>query len=236
MVKKNALIMIKLEAPTGQETEWNNWYNNKHIPDRLTIPGFASARRFIHVEGAPKEIAIKEAKYLSLYDLTSSKVLKSKLYTKQRDEEASLPSDSFEAITLKLPKFARGVYEQLYPEQGEYTPPSTKFVFVMGHEVPRNRHSEFNVWYNTEHIPAMLEVPGLVSARRFRLIEREIPPILGSGGALPQYLTLYDIEDEKVLKSEAFRKGSASPWSTWIRSWFTRKMCALYTLIYPEVT
>jgi len=235
MTKKRTLIMVKVDPPIEQETEWNNWYNSKHIPDRLAIPGFLAARRFTKVEGISQSFIIPgEPKYLSLYDLTNTKVLKGEPYSKLREKEASLPPDSFENITFKLPGFARGVYEQLYPEQGEYKPPRTKFVFVVGHEIPRNKQKEFSAWYNTEHIPTVLRVPGFVTGRRFVLDEREIPPMLGSGGSLPKYLTVYDVENEKIFESEAFEKASVSPWSTWVRSWFTRKMCTLYHRIYPE--
>lgn len=235
MTKKRALIMVKIDPPLAREVEWNHWYNTKHIPDRRAIAGFLSVRRFTKIEGIPKAFAIPgEAKYLSLYDLASTGVLKGELYRKLRESEAAMPPDSFEAITLRLPKFARGVYEQIYPETGEYTPPPTRFVFVVGHEVPRHRQKEFNAWYNTEHIPAQFRVPGFVTARRFILAEREIPPMLGSGGSLPKYLTIYDIESVETLESQAFEKASVSPWSTWVRSWFTRKMCTLYRRIYPE--
>ncbi len=235
MAKKQALIFIKLEPPEKKEAEWNNWYNSKHIPDRLAIPGFIAARRFIKLEGIPKGFSIAgEPKYLSLYDLTDINVLKDERYTKLREKEAALPPDSFEAITLKLPRFARGIYEQLFPEQGEYKPPQTKFVFVVGHEVPRNRQQEFNAWYNTEHILGVLKVPGIVAGRRFKLNTRDIAPMLVKGGSLTTFLTVYDIENEAALESEAFWKASVSPWSTWVRSWFTRKMCMLYKRIYPE--
>jgi hypothetical protein len=55
------------------------------------------------------------------------------------------------------------------------------------------------------------------------------------GGSLSQYLTIWDIEDERALKSEAFQRAAKSPWSDWVRSWYTRKMCTLYSCIYPKV-
>jgi len=54
------------------------------------------------------------------------------------------------------------------------------------------------------------------------------------GGYLPPFLTVYDVENEKVFDSDAFLKASVSPWSTWVRNWFKRTMCTLYQRIYPE--
>ena len=238
MTKKKALIMVKLGIPSEKEAEWNNWYDTEHIPDRLVIPGFNSARRFTAVEGKSgnviKDFIIEgDPKYLSLYDLENIDVINSKPYGKLREKELGLNANAFVKVTETLPKFSRGVYEQIYPEQGDYKPPHTRFVFVVGHEVPRNRHQEFNAWYNTEHIPRVLSVPGFVTARRFIHAENKIPP-MGIGESLPKYLTVYDVESVAAFESDALLKVSISPWSTWVRSWFTRKMCMLYQRIYPE--
>jgi len=235
MPNNKALLFVKLDPPMNKLSEFNNWYNNRHIPDRLNLPGFLSARRFTLIGGTPKEYAIvPEAEYLALYDLTSIKALKDKPYQQLREKEFKLPPESFETQIFKLPRFARGVYEQIYPEKEEYIDPRSKFVFVVGHEVPRNRHQEFNVWYNTEHIPALLAVPGFLGVRRFRLNEHDIPPLVDRGGTVSTYLTIWDMENESALDSEAFRKASRSPWTDWIRSWYTRKICALYRCTFPK--
>lgn len=235
MTPKRALLLVKVDLPSKDETAWNSWYNSKHIPARLAVPGFLSARRFTRIEGIPKAFCVPgDPKYLTLYDTANIDVLRSEPYRKLWEKESLLPADSFEKVILTLPKLARGIYEQIFPEQGEYKPPKTKYVLILGHEIPRNKKGEFNAWYNTEHIPAMMRVPGFVTARRFMLNERDFPPMLGSGGVLSRYLTVYDIENENIFESEVFVKESQSPWSTWVRKWFSRKMCAVYQRIYPQ--
>jgi hypothetical protein len=234
MPNKNALLFVKLDPPATKVKEFNTWYNTRHIPDRLALPGFLSARRFTLIKGTPKDYHIApEAEYLALYDLTDLKVLNSKPYNDLRNKESRLPPDSFETQIFKMSRFARGAYEQIFPEKAGSVPP-TKFVFVVGHEVPRNRHQEFNVWYNTEHVPALLSVPGLQSVRRFRLNEHDVPPLVDRGGTISTYMTIWDISDENALESDKFRKVSRSPWTDWIRSWYTRKICALYRQTFPE--
>ena len=58
MTKKRALLMVKVDPPEEQESEWNNWYNDKHVAARLNVPGFLSARRFSLMEGVPKQYAV----------------------------------------------------------------------------------------------------------------------------------------------------------------------------------
>ena len=56
------------------EDEFNAWYEDEHLPERLAIPGFRSARRWI-AEGRPGE-----GKYLATYELDSPGVLRSPEY------------------------------------------------------------------------------------------------------------------------------------------------------------
>jgi hypothetical protein len=57
---------------------------------------------------------------------------------------------------------------------------------------PAHEH-EFNRWYDEEHIGRLLDVPGFLSAGRYRALR---------GG--PKYLAMYELEDHNVLRSAAF--------------------------------
>jgi hypothetical protein len=231
---KNSLLFVKLDPPVNGVKEFNTWYNTVHIPPRLALSGWLTARRFTLIKGIPRDTAISpEAEYLAMYDLKDVSFLNSKAYNDLRAVEGKRGPDSFETNIFKMNRFARGAYEQIYPEKGDLPTPR-KFAFVVGHDVPENRHEEFNAWYNTEHIPTLLSIPGFKSVRRFRLNEKEAPPSVDKGGTISSYLTIWDLDDEKTLASDSFSKMSGSPWTNWVRSWYTRKICALYKCIYPE--
>ena len=53
--------------------------------------------------------------------------------------------------------------------------------------------AEFNHWYDEEHLPRLLEVPGFLSAGRYVAVK----------GA-PKYLAMYELEDHNVLRSTAY--------------------------------
>jgi hypothetical protein len=53
--------------------------------------------------------------------------------------------------------------------------------------------AEFNRWYDEEHIPRLLEVPGFLSAGRY----------MADRGS-PKYLAMYEPEDHNVLRSAAY--------------------------------
>jgi hypothetical protein len=44
--------------------EYREWHNRQHIPERLGIPGFRRARRFIAVQGAPEFYTLYEANHI----------------------------------------------------------------------------------------------------------------------------------------------------------------------------
>jgi hypothetical protein len=235
MAKTRGLLLAKMDPPPENERQWNDYYNRVHVADRLAIPGFLSARRFRRVNGIPKQYAIPgEAKYLAVYDLDSLSVLKGEGYRQVWEKDHARPADSFESQIFKLPKFGRGIYEETFPRDDGYEAPDCNFVLLVGHEIPRGKKKEFDAWYNTEHIPTLLEVPGVRAIRRFLMATRQFPPIVDRGGVLSTYLTIWDVADKAAFETGEFQRAAASPWSQWVRSWYTRTICALYQRIYPK--
>ena len=68
------LLLTLTEPPAGMEEEFNAWYDEEHLPERLSIPGFLSARRWV------ADCAPGEGKYLATYELDSPAVLQSAAY------------------------------------------------------------------------------------------------------------------------------------------------------------
>ncbi len=59
--------LVFSNAAEGEDAEFNEWYDNKHIPDLLEIDGFASAQRYKLTEGAPgNEAGTHE--YIAIYE------------------------------------------------------------------------------------------------------------------------------------------------------------------------
>ena len=71
---------------------------------------------------------------------------------------------------------------------------------------PENIEEEFNAWYDSEHVPERLAVPGVLTAIRFS----------STSATTPKYLAMYDLESEAVLESDAYRRvagDNSSPWT-----------------------
>lgn len=74
------------------------------------------------------------------------------------------------------------------------------------------RRREYEAWHAREHVPERLSVPGMIGARRYVRVD----------GPLPDYLTLYAMDDLDVLDAPAYRRLLDNPtdWSRAMRPAF----------------
>jgi hypothetical protein len=98
------LFIQMLDVDPEHEEELNEWSNTEHLPDRLSLPGFLRARRFVATEGTPK--------YLVMYDLESTDVLSSPEYK----EMQSSPSERTKAMVAAAKNLVRVTYEDITPK------------------------------------------------------------------------------------------------------------------------
>lgn len=67
------MLVICTDIPGEQEAEFNLWYDREHTEERVAIPGFAGARRWVLESG-------DGPKYLALYETETFDVLSSAPY------------------------------------------------------------------------------------------------------------------------------------------------------------
>src|SRR2546429_2899191 len=58
--KGTGLLMVWVDVPADKEKEFNRWYNDEHLAERLAIPGFLAGARYEAVKGSPKHLAYYE--------------------------------------------------------------------------------------------------------------------------------------------------------------------------------
>jgi hypothetical protein len=66
------MLLTSMDIDAADEMEFNRWYDREHLEERVAIPGFLEARRYVAHDAAPK--------YLSLYSTESFEVLDSPAY------------------------------------------------------------------------------------------------------------------------------------------------------------
>ena len=74
-------------------------------------------------------------------------------------------------------------------------------IFMVYVDIDAQHVQEFNEWYNKEHLPELLSVPGILSAARYEAVK---------GG--PQYLACYELESVAVMQTPAFTNRPRTPW------------------------
>lgn len=54
------MLITLTEVKSRDESDFNEWYNREHIDERVNLPGFHRARRYVAVKGSPKYLATYE--------------------------------------------------------------------------------------------------------------------------------------------------------------------------------
>lgn len=186
--KGTGLLMVWTDVPADQELEFNRWYNEEHLAERLAVPGFLSAARYEALKGGPKHLAV--------YELESAAVMESPAY--KRVQANPTPWTKRCSPDVIGTNFIRNIYTQIHPKETTPAIASSGMApaLQLGRmDVPPEVDAEFNDWYNTLYIPNYEKVPGVIRGRRYRAL-------VGT----PTYLTFYEFEHPKVSESAAWNE------------------------------
>ena len=69
-------------------------------------------------------------------------------------------------------------------------------------DVPNDKEEDFNRWYNEEHLPELLAIPGVLNAARYEAVK--------SG---PKHLACYELESPAVVDTPAFANRPRTEWA-----------------------
>ena len=100
--------------------------------------------------------------------------------------------------------------------------PKAKFLFTASMDVDPAKEALFNEVYDTEHVPNLLKVPGVLAVYRSTLaplrmsIGGEVKTVVAEGE--PKYSAVYELESAEVLTSDAWAKAvEAGRWPAQVR-------------------
>jgi hypothetical protein len=196
--KGRGLLMVYVDVPAEVEAEFNRWYDEEHIPERLSIPGVLSAARYVAVRGGPK--------YLACYELTEPEAYFSDTWQHYLNNPTEWSKRM--APTVIGQNFVRNLYRLIYPAEvsEEMAQADMSPALLVGRmSVPPALDEEFNRAYNTERLPLYRSIPGYTRARRFTAVMGE-----------PKYTTVHECQAAEVADSpewEAVRKARTPVWS-----------------------
>ena len=81
----------------GHDGEFLRWHVNEHIPERLSVPGFLRARRYVALSGAPR--------YFNFYEVEAPEVLQAQPYL----DRLNAPSDWTRAVVPQFTDTSRTI-------------------------------------------------------------------------------------------------------------------------------
>jgi hypothetical protein len=174
------ILFSQMEPPPGGEDRFQEWYETEHIPARLAIDGFDLAIRYHAIEGSPA--------YLAIYHLSDLAALDTSDY--QHLKEA--PSERTREILSVVRGFTRYTCAQVF-DSGRSG--AHRYLSVVAFAVPDSDVSEFDEWYETEHIPALLKEKDWLRVCRYRVLS-------GEGGPWT-HLALHELASLEAMGSPA---------------------------------
>ena len=107
----STIMVVMMEVAPEDEAEFNRWYDEEHLRERLEIPGYISARRFKLQEGTEGML-----NFLCIWELADASPLQSEMYQQQRARVTELHRRANAVIKAR----ARGIYQQIYPTVGAF--------------------------------------------------------------------------------------------------------------------
>jgi hypothetical protein len=206
------LITVWLDVPAEREEEFNAWYDLEHLEQVVALPGFLSARRY-RCDEAP-------LKYLAWYDTADEKVEAGPHFQRLVAEPTPWSQRMRKLYGDRRERFNF----QLMRDVGKVPDQDTPWLYLVHTDIPDHIVGEYNEWYDREHLPRLVTVPGVVRARRYTAV---------SGS--PRYLTAYELTDRNAFESPEGLTARKTPWTEKMRSLFQNTRRSMCRLILPAI-
>lgn len=120
------LLLTMTEPPPEMEAEFNAWYDDEHLAERLAIPGFRSAKRWVAA------VPPGQGKYLGTYELDSPSVLQSPGYLARFNNQTPWSR----RCLAKMVCFRRWACEQVAPGNAALDPQTKVLLLGLGDAQP----------------------------------------------------------------------------------------------------
>jgi hypothetical protein len=95
------------------------------------------------------------------------------------------------------------------------------YLYLVQMDVPPELEADFNRIYDTQHIPEIMKVPGVLGVERYALEK-------SSASGFPRYLAIYRCASPDIPQSPAWVQASdTGEWKTKIRPYTTNRVHSL---------
>ena len=115
-----------------------------------------------------------------------------------------------------------GLYRKIF-DYGTSPEKGGKVAYSVQLNTPAEMEDEFNEWYNVDHVPALVSVPGVCCARRYVAVKGE-----------PKYLTIYEMDDADILTSAEWNSARNSDWTLKMAPYLLAVKVRAGSRLFPE--
>lgn len=185
------LLYVEVDCPPELEGEFHAWYNTEHIPERLRIPGFVTGHRYAALEGTPRWLAAYELESVAVLDSPEYLAWLGPLQTAWTKRMVSKTRVHRCVFRLVQQAGSRMKPTQVHPQTG---------LLAVRYEASSADREKLNPWHDGEFCRELLQVPGVMKARRYDSAD-------GS-----EQLILYDLERPWVVQEQIFGRLWTTGW------------------------
>jgi hypothetical protein len=175
------------DSSRAAQDEFDEWYDTEHIPERMRIPGFINAVRWVGTKSARLSLA--------LYDLESLDVLTKPEYRAVSPENFSPWSKRI--LVRQCQRLCRFNCVQTVPGE-RVAPEEGSGLFVFAANTDAEKDEAFARWFEHEQLARVAAVPGVLCARAFRT------PANAPGSSSHRYVATFHTQTPSVCESQAW--------------------------------
>lgn len=162
-------VLVVLTNPGSPEADaaYNDWYDNVHVPDVLAVPGYVSAVRY---KAFPSWCPIPQ-KYLTIYDLEVDDVAHVQRISDEHmrrigaGEMRRSPEGAMDRDTMRAMYYVERSVRQTSKLQQANLADGVFLAYAAA--ASPDRDAELNRWYDEQHLPDVLDLPGFTAAQRY---------------------------------------------------------------------
>lgn len=209
-MKDKALLLVYTEPGDNlTEDAYHGWYESEHIPLRMALPEFHTCSRLIQDDG-------KRPTYGATYDLPDATALQTEAYKhimanrSDREKDVLQKMEFLDRRLYVLNERAPETVKEGYARHVEGTT-----VSIVSIEVEDEHAQDFHRWYDEEHVPMLMKVPGWLRSRRYILLEEGTTGALkGSAGETKplKFMAMHEFTTADYLQTPEGKAAISTPW------------------------
>jgi hypothetical protein len=218
-----AALGIWMDVAGATLDDFNAWYREQHMPERLGVPGFLRGRRYEAVADGPA--------YFTLYETATAAVLSSPAYL----ERLNAPTEWTRRVLPTIETMIRNAY-RLVTASAEPATPSTRLVTVRI-QPHSGRGPYVRTWLGTDAVATMGTLPGVAAGAVYEsdttgtsVMTKERALVGGDVNAAPPFLVLCE------LQAAADTEAVHAFWRTWATKIAAEATSTEYRLLYGRTT